>query len=382
MPRRRNARDRDLPKYLYIRKGNFYIVNPQNLDWYALKTKDRELALERYNSVMQAWGVMRVDHAFKVIEGRGRTLRVLLEECILNIDVMKTSNNLRPLADNTRLLYLGCARALLSSENAVLDKAFPIVPTDIRQILSPWMETAGRRNNIRSLLVRILDNEVDAGRLETNPARDVRRKPGLVRDTYLLDEHFWIIHDALPSDVHRDIMILMYLLSQRPVDIFKLRYEDAVKAMKDPVVIDGEVHYTLEFTQQKTRTSMAIDFHENDQIAAIFRRGIERYKKFKPSYKELFFHLQLRRPIVDHMFGRAFRAAVRKNNLPPYQVRDLRSKGLTDEELQTGNSVNRVNKGGHKNRAVSDSYVKIKPPVRSRNNLSIERFKQEEGGVA
>ncbi len=382
MPRRRNARDRDLPRYLYIRKGNFYVVHPVTQVWYALKTKDRDLALKRYNSVMQGWGLTEIDHTFKVIEGRGRTLRVLLEECVINIDLMKTSNNLRPLADNTRILYLGCARALLSLENPVLDKALPVTTTDIRQILSPWMETSGRRNNIRSLLVRILDNEVDAGRLDTNPAREVRRMPAAVRQTYLTDEHFWLIHDALPSEVHRDIMMLMYLLSQRPVDIFKLTYEDAVNALKSPLLIDGEMCYTLKFTQQKTRTSMAIDFHEADQIAAIFQRGIERYKKFKPSHKELFFHLELRRPIVDNMFGKAFRAAVRKYNLPAYQVRDLRAKGLTDEELKTGNSANRVNKGGHKNKAVSDNYVKIKPPVRSRNNLSINRNKQQGGQMA
>ena len=269
-----------------------------------------------------------------------------------------TKNNGARLSAKTRKDYAKMMKHQIEPSEHFNVTLSEVTATLIRKFLSQWLDKPHQYNYLKAAISRVLHAAVDEGLLERNPASDVRNRPTGNRDAYILDNEYVAITSQLPDEWHARACDLIYLLSQRPGDVLKLRESD---------IKGNEIH----FVTAKTQQAMVIEMSE-DLAATIdwFRRSKRKQGVYSPYV--IFYPRKSRRhligkPVSVEYISRRFSAAVVKAGLEKgsYTLRDLRPKGLTDEYLQAGDS----DKGGHKSEAMKRHYRRVKLPMRAKSNL-------------
>lgn len=216
-------------------------------------------------------------------------------------------------------------------------------------------------NHARTVLQHICRRAVLAGKADVNPADSLERIKPNPRKVYLPDEHYTLITAQLPEWQAR-ACDLCYLTSQRPGDVLALKEEN---------IVGNEIH----LVQSKTGTAMVIEM--NSTLA----ETVEWFRRWKRSqglhsrhivcYARGSYHRKdIAKPVPARKLSEWFRAAMRAAGLDGYQLRDLRSKGLTDESHKEGKPSA---KGGHTTEAMRRYYVKRALPVRTKNTLTLDR---------
>ena len=157
----------------------------------------------------------------------------------------------------------------------------------------------------------------------------VRPFPKPERDTYMQDAHYRAIYEqAVPW--LRVAMGLAYRTALRPVDIFKLRWDDPeIKTQKTGVKLRFAVSAELQ---------EVFDLARQRKILGLFVVADDKG-----------------RPLTEDQRKWAWTKAREAAGLPQYQFRDIRSKAATDADMDGQDAQKLL---GHANRKMTERYIR------------------------
>ena len=198
MGRKRKSQT-DLPKRMYYKHSQYYLVDTNN-KWHALG-KDKWEAMRKYADI-------------NATEFPGTTLGNIMNRYLkeivptlavrTQIDRQKEINNLKEVFENMHP-----------------DK---VIPQDIYKYMD-LRKAPVRANRERSVLSSVFNYAIRWGLADRNPCRDVKPHPEKPRDRYVEDWEFWAIHDIAPLPVQLAMSIAVATGAAQGI-ILNLTYRD------------------------------------------------------------------------------------------------------------------------------------------------------------
>lgn len=364
MGRPRKENNKDLPKDFYPPAGGrgcYRMKNPVTGLPKSLKTKDKDEALELYWAIKNHYSPTIQVKAATFVSGQLLS-DIATQYRIEQLPIATSKGN--PLDINTKKTY---GNYLKNIHDATCFKVPVSVfddvdegPRIVREYLSKWINKPKTYNYRLSCLSRLFAWIVDMGKLVRNPCDPINHRTPTKREVYMTDEHYLLIRDRLTEkfgEVYARALDWLYIMSGRPTNMMDVQ---------ESHIHEKEIHYYA----YKNDSPVIVDRDDViDELVAWFRA----YKRAQGIFTQyLIVHPAkaqrglAKRPIDSGRLYRYFKRAMKDVGLSGYTLRDIRPKALTDEATLAGEATN---KGAHKTQAMREHYVKIKPPIRVRNNL-------------
>lgn len=208
--------DKHLPACVYLRRGTYYYVKAGK--WNSLG-RDLESALKTYA---------------RIISEPKEGLPALIDEVLPHIT--------KKVAPSTRKQYERAAGTLRD----VLAEFRPadLKPHHIRTMLDSYEHIPASANRLLVVLKAVLQWAVDHGRLDANPAREVRRYAQTPRSRLITPAEYSAIYEHATPRL-RAVMDLCYLTGQRVGDVLTIK--------RTQLTNEG-----IAFTQQKTKARLVV----------------------------------------------------------------------------------------------------------------------------
>ena len=189
---------------------------------------------------------------------------------------------------------------------------------------------------------------------------DVKRRGVAPSTTYITDDHYVRIRDALPEEWFKRACDLIYLLSHRPGGVLSLRETD---------IVDNEICFTTRKTDQDMEIEANSDLIETIEWFRAWKRQQNIHSPHLVCYPRHMARRFIGKPVPVEYLSRRFTDAVETAGFArgTYTLRDLRPKGLTDEFEVAGDS----DKGGHKTETMKCRYRRKRLPMRAKSNLKL-----------
>lgn len=213
-----------------------------------------------------------------------------------------------------------------------------IAPVDIREYMDIRGKSAKvRANREKALFSHIFNKAREWGYTAMqNPCQGVRGFKETGRSRYITDDEF----DQVKAHAHYtvvDAMDLALLTGQRPADVLKLKRTD---------IRDG----ALWVIQNKTNARLGIEV--TGELEDVIKRINQRPRKAISAY---LIQDENGQPLTHRSLRSRFEKA-RELAKMDFQFRDIRAKAATD----TGNLAHSQKLLGHKNRDMTEHYVKAR----------------------
>lgn len=416
MPPRGRSQDnawlKDYPGLHIYPDGRFYVVHPLTKKQASLKTRDRTTALQLYALVSADWKGQRVDAMADAVVKRlsglaiprtehddltfreyARHWRENLLGFVVNADGSVTrrptkltkKNKGDPIEPRTQTDYGRQCRQLELSEDSDFRLSLPEAQLlhRTRKLLAAWADKPVHYNHMMAVVAHIYRAAIREGvaGIARNPVSEIEKLGTSKRKVYIPDAHYVAITQQLMVHVHNGktedgewrarICDLLYMLSSRPVDIFRISEANLrlpVVNMDLPEV--ARDYGSIAFEHTKTDVGQVIDMNADmrevvDWFLAFKRQHRIFNKKALLCYPP-YMGRQAGKPVTHRTMWQYFHdAAVAAGFKGQYQLRDLRKKGLTDEFVNQGEN----DKGGHLTQRQADDYRLHKPPKRAKNTL-------------
>lgn len=219
-----------------------------------------------------------------------------------------------------------------------------IAPMHIREYMDIRGQSAKvRANREKALFSHIFNKAREWGYTSCqNPCQGVKGFKETGRDRYITDDEFAKVKEQAHFTVV-DAMDLALLTGQRPADVLKLKRTD---------IRDG----ALWIVQNKTSARLGIEV--TGELAAVIARIVTRPRKAISSF---LIQDENGQPLTQGALRSRFDKA-RTLAKVDFQFRDIRGKAATD----TGNLAHSQKLLGHKNRDMTEHYVKARMGERVR----------------
>lgn len=213
-----------------------------------------------------------------------------------------------------------------------------IAPMHIREYMDIRGQAAKVRANREKALFSHMFNKAREWGFTAlqNPCQGVKGFKEIGRDRYVTNEEFEKVKAAAHFTV-RDAMDLALLTGQRPADVLKFKHTD---------IRDG----ALWIVQNKTGARMGIEI--TGELAETIARINARPRKAISAY---LIQDENGQPLTQGALRSRFDKA-REASGVQFQFRDIRGKAATD----TGNLAHSQKLLGHKNREMTEHYVKAR----------------------
>jgi integrase len=249
--------------------------------------------------------------------------------------------------------------------------------TLLRQFLAQWLNSPAFYNQLLSVISRVLQDAVDEGLLERNPARDVARRGVAAREAYLSLEQYGAISawDGW-QEWQRRALDLIYLLTGRPGDVLSLREENVCHLTAEdpegtgPPLDIVEVHFRASKNKQLVEVwePSGGDLDKTLRWLAAWKSSQDLATPWLIPYPR---QTQPRRlvgtPVTVEYISRRFSQAARAVGVAGFTLRDLRPAGYTREVTLGGHS----DKLGDKSEAMKARYDRLHRAMRAQNRLTL-----------
>lgn len=312
---RRRSRDFGLPPRMHRkREAYYYVTNGKPRQWIPLGSD--------LNHARRLWADLE-------FTGEGETVEDSLTRY--------TNERAAEWSERTRKQYRHYAKSL-TAEFGSLELASLSTP-----MLDDWQQQNRHRkawiNGCLALLTPALAGAVRRGVIASNPALNLERFEGNVRERYLTDKEFVAIRSAAPQWL-KDAMTLAYFTAMRESDVVALRWS----AVSDVIAVE----------QKKTgkRQEFIVTPH--------VRRFLDSVKA-RPILGLFVIATNKGRPITEGRLQRAFKAACGVAKVTDATFHDIRGKAATDAKAD-GQDYQALL--GHSSKRQSDAYVKAKEVTR------------------
>lgn len=313
MGRRRKAR-LDLPQRVYFSHGAYFFVKPDG-DWVHL---DRE-----FGPAMSKWAE---------IVGQPTKLTNMGE--IMDRYMLEVAPKKAPSTYKSNQREIGNLRAVFGHM-----RPDEVTPPDIYAYMDK-REAPVRANREKALLSHVYSYAIRWGVAKDNPCRHVKRNPEKPRDRYVED---WELEafKSLASDFLRNYVDFKYLTGMRKGDILRLR-------------LDALTDEGIAVAQSKTGKRLVYLWDDRlrqavEHIKAMWRpiRGLHLFcnRKGQPYTSSGF------DSIWQRVMAKAVTSAVLKERFTEH---DIRGKTATDDPEHAQRRL------GHKTRAMTDRYIKVR----------------------
>ena len=312
MGRKRQSR-RDLPERVYQKHGAYYFVDADNkwqkvgktvsevYRWYADMVHD-DIQINTMSQIMDRYlGEVLPEKAPSTVRNEERAVK-----------------RLREVFGDTK-------------------------PGDIRPVdIYKYQDTRARKNtkaesnNERRTLSNLFACAVKWGLTDKNPVREVKTLRLKTRDRYITDEEFKQLYEKARPKM-KCIMDVAYLTALRKGDILKIKLSD---------LQDGVLQVVTEKTKKK----------QSFVVEGVLAEAIARAKALRRNVLSTFlFSDRTGKQMDKNNFANMFDTLKKKCNLADVHFHDIRAKSLTDADRQ---GLNAQLMAGHKNRAMTDRYIK------------------------
>ena len=320
MGRRRGAAQHALPLYMYQRRNSYYFRPPlPPRKWLPLGA-DLIVALRRYAELM-----MNVDAA-SAEPIRPRTFgEVALVYAIRELP--------RKAPETQRVNKLEIANLVAVFGEMPIDQ---IVPVDIRNYLDKRGESAEvRANREIAVMSHIFNRAREWGYVNSsNPCAGIRKFKEKGREIYVSDTEYKRVWDQACWPT-QDLMDTIYLLGQRPQDVYGLTVEDVS---------------TTEIPLKQRKTGHRLRIEIAGEVAVLFSRLLARPRKLGVT------------ALLVNERGEAFTPGMLKKRFNKarsaagvsFQLRDLRAKNATD----TDDLALAQRRLAHTSRTTTERYVR------------------------
>lgn len=318
----------DLPQRVYFRHGAYYFVRPDGT-WTPLG-RDFRKAMAEWARIAE-------------ITGPANTLRDVFDRYEREVLPHKA-----PSTQQTQLKEMGRLRAVFGQMR----------PADVTaQDVYAYMDARGakvRANREKALLSHVFSFAIRWGIVADNPCRHVKRHTERPRDRYVEDAELLAFANAA-GDFLAAYLGLKYLIGQRKGDMLRIRLSDLTD--EGISVTQGKTGKRLVFTWTPDLRAAV------DAVKALPRpiRGLYLFcTRTGQSYTTSGF---------DSIWQRKMRAALAGNVLAErFHEHDIRAKTATDDPLQAQRRL------GHKTRAMTDAYIKVRQiervePLKKKQNI-------------
>lgn len=357
MKGRRRSRSDGLPRWVYTKGGSFYWVRPTDRRWIRLS---------------------------RIEEGETTMLHRLAEEK-RKVEIDGTEGTMSRLVaiymDQEAGKYADSFRDEWKRRGEDVRKAFKAF--DIEQVDAAsvvdflegnWADKVPTQRAMKGWLSKFFTWAVLRRHVATNPCREVKVKKPKPRSTYMPDNHFMAIREALltytyerrlrgkletvtakvPTGPEMQVLIdLCYLTMQRSTDIRLLRLSQ----------IDWQTRL-IRFLPTKTEDSSgaAVDWPITPEIEAVLKRAEELRRRVKvQSISDDYVILdQDGQPKTAKACLQAWRKAMARAKLADrqYTIKDIRAKAMTDAK-RAGYDLDALQVAGvHTDRATTEDYIK------------------------
>lgn len=214
---------------------------------------------------------------------------------------------------------------------------------DERAVVAP-----GHVNHELSVLRIAYQFAAERGRVQSNPAREVRKVARRKRERLITDAEFLAVHEqATPSG--RIAMLLALRTLQRPQDVLAFGPQHVAK------LDDGR--RVLRFVQQKTQSK--VDILLEGELA----RVIDEHRSLRT-----YVHTARGHRYGVNTFSSMFRKWRQKAGVDDFGLRDLRAKGATDM-YRDGVPLRVIQTLlGHRSPTMTERYLKSLVPELARPN--------------
>lgn len=227
-----------------------------------------------------------------------------------------------------------------------------VVPSDVAQFLDQW---EGRRmaQVYRSRLLNFFKWTARRGLRADNPVREIGVEKPAKRQTYITDDQFWLIRDALaigkdrrPTEsgpVVQAYVDLCYLLYQRTTEIRLLRW--------DAITADG-----IRF--KPTKTERASGLSVLVPMSPAVRAVIDRLKGARPIASMYVISTRRGQPYNSGSLRTAWQRACERAGVEGVTLKDLRAKALTDAKKAGYKTEQLKVAAAHTSEEMTEGYIR------------------------
>ncbi|WP_315568681.1 tyrosine-type recombinase/integrase [Haemophilus parahaemolyticus] len=309
MARPRKRQNQGLPPNLLCRRRKRASGQIVEYFYYVLANgKEKSLGSDKYHAVLEAAKLNMASHQ--------------VSEIVLFIDVAKryelevvpTKSKSTQLSNHTAIKWL-CR--FFGNPPVALEK---IEPKHISQYLQWRKNNPPSANNEIGLLSHIWNKAREWGYTKLpSPSQGVKKYPVKFRDVYIEDYLLEKLIECADGQM-QDILQIMYLIGQRPIDICKIHRSH---------IYNGVLHITQKKTKKK------IQFALVGKLKEIIERRLQNGNEWLFTNKR---GRQLKRERLSDFFDQLKRKTIAnypalEDELLPLQLRDLRAKSATDLSL-------------------------------------------------
>ena len=309
-----------LPRYMYLRRRSYYFRPPMPPRKWISLGGDLPSALGRYAELMLACKETSAEPV------RPRTF--------LDVALIYATRELpRKAPETQRVNKLEIANLIAVFGEMPIDQ---IVPVDIRNYLDKRGESAEvRANREIAVMSHIFNRAREWGYLDsTNPCAGVRKFKETGREIYVSDADYKRVWDQACWPT-QDLMDTIYLLGQRPQDVYALTIDDVS---------------TTEIPMKQRKTGHRLRIEIAGEVAVLIRRLLARFRKLSVS------------ALLVNERGEAFTPGMLKKRFNKartaagvsFQLRDLRAKNATD----TDDLALAQRRLAHTSRSTTERYVR------------------------
>ena len=401
-PRKRsdaNAWMKDYPGLHVFPDGRFYVIHPTTARKASLKTRDKMTALKLYALLSAKWQPEKVNAVSNSVLMKLNNLEIprsvgddinfrdyaqKWRENVLGFKVdaagavtllptKVTKPNGKAIEPRTQRDYGRQCRQLELSEESTFPLSDKQLLRKTRKLMAAWADKPTHYNHLLAVISHIYRFAIIEGIISANPAREIDPMGTAKREVYINDADYVAITAAMIKHQHhgqvRDgewrarICDLLYMLSSRPVDVFKIEEK---KNLRLDLGEFGEIHFGHGKTKVDQIIAMNADMREVVDWFIAYKRRNRIFNQALLCYPP-YMGTNAGQTVTHRAMQKYWAEAVVDAGFAKgqYQLRDLRKKGLTDEFVSQGEN----DKGGHLTQGMADYYRLIKPPKRAQNTL-------------